>query len=378
MIRALLVDDERLALKHLEHMLKEWDSIKVIASYTDPVIAIQEANKWRPNVIFLDINMPEMNGLKAAEKLQEVYPKADIVFITAYDNYALEAFEVNALDYMLKPLHRTRMAKTILRLEDRITRTADLVEEDAQISVHSFQSLRFERDYEPITKFRWRTAKAQELFCYLLHYRNRFVSKEALIDLLWPEADPKKASNQLYTSIYQVRQCLKQADIRIEINNTSGGEGYTLHLKDTLYELDLWEKRITALSAVQSDTYELHQELFDQYNGDYFNDYDYVWAESERQRLRTIWLHHAMSLAEFYIGQDMSIQALTIYKKVVFLQPYSDEAHFALMKLYDRLGERAAVDEQFRSLRLLFNEELSVKLPHAVEEWYEAWLQIHH
>lgn len=121
MIQAVLVDDERLALVKLEFMLKEIEAVNIVASYTDPVQAIQEAPSLEPDVIFIDIEMPEMNGLQAAAILQETCPNATIVFVTAYNHYAVEAFELNALDYILKPVRNDRLLKTVQRLEDRLT-----------------------------------------------------------------------------------------------------------------------------------------------------------------------------------------------------------------------------------------------------------------
>ncbi|WP_052350316.1 response regulator [Paenibacillus gorillae] len=379
MIRAILVDDERLALQQLIHLMKDWDNIEVIASYTEPLQAIKEASAQKPDVVFLDINMPELNGLQAAELIQSAYPAADIVFITAHDDFALEAFDVNALDYVLKPIHRARLAKTIQRLEKRYS---GVIQKPAvQLSppsnrpvVYCLQTLRYTAAIHQTTAvFKWRTSKAQELFAYLLHHRERFVSKDALLELLWPGDDLKKASTHLYTTVYQVRQCLKQAGLPIEIGNISGGEGYILHLGEVGNDADLWEKGINELPPLQASNCSQHQNWFDYYEGDYFGGYDYMWAESERQRLRTVWLHHAMQLASFYADSSQQIQALKVYKRIVALQPYYEEAHFGLMKLHDRNGERWAVEEQYRSLHKLMEEELGIDIPEHIQQWHQSW-----
>lgn len=223
MIQALLVDDERLALMKLKKMLEELTTINVIAAYTDPSEAVNAAPLLRPDVIFLDIDMPEMNGVQAAEAMQRLCPQASIVFVTAHNSYAIEAFELYALDYVLKPVQRGRLLKTIERLEERVSQAQDDSRKPAQtVMIRSFQSLRFERSGQPLPNIRWRTTKAQELFAYLFHNRNRFVSKDTLTDLLWPDFNLKKASTHLYTTIYQVRQSLKQAEIDLQISNASG------------------------------------------------------------------------------------------------------------------------------------------------------------
>lgn len=375
MIQAILVDDERLALMKLEHMLKELGTVNVIASYTDPLEAIKAAGQWQADAIFLDIDMPEMNGLQAAEIIQEHCPGADIVFVTAYNNYALEAFEVNALDYVLKPVIRDRLLKTIGRLSERVEKSAKQTASADVLMVRCFPSLRFERGGEPLGPVRWRTSKAQELFAFLLHNRNRFVSKDSLIEMLWPDFNLKKASTHLYTTVYQVRQCLKQAGIELVINNMSGGEGYTLESGSMQIDVFQWENGIRTLGPIGDHNFQEHQQLFELYGGDYFGDYDYLWAESERQRLRTIWLHHAIGIAEYYIESGRIPEAVTVYQRIVQLQPYFEQGHLGLMKVFNSIGERAAVEEQYKILNDLLKDELSIELPSNIEQWYTEWKQ---
>ncbi|MEK3946466.1 hypothetical protein BSK62_12440 [Paenibacillus odorifer] len=378
MIQAILVDDERLALVKLEFMLKKIPSLHIAASYTDPSQAIQEAPSYHPDVIFIDIEMPEINGLQAAEMLQEACPNANIIFVTAYNHYAVEAFEINALDYILKPVRNDRLLKAVQRLEERLSLAPKLIIAKEEVTIRCLQSLRFERGGQSLNNLRWRTSKAQELFAFLLHNRNRFVSKDMLIELLWPDFNLKKASTHLYTTIYQVRQCLKQNEVDLHISNLSGGEGYTLETGSMLIDVDKWEQGILALETISEVNCAEHQVLFELYSGDYYDDYDYLWAESERQRLRTIWLHHAMGIAQFYIESNRIAEAVTVYQRVVQLQPYFEQGHLGLMKVYDSIGERSAVEEQYKLLKGLFHQELNINLPASVEHWYEQWEQLNH
>ncbi|OMC65243.1 hypothetical protein BK121_22685 [Paenibacillus odorifer] len=377
-MQAILVDDERLALVKLEFMLKKIPSLHIAASYTDPSQAIQEAPSYHPDVIFIDIEMPEINGLQAAEMLQEACPNANIIFVTAYNHYAVEAFEINALDYILKPVRNDRLLKAVQRLEERLSLAPKLIIAKEEVTIRCLQSLRFERGGQSLNNLRWRTSKAQELFAFLLHNRNRFVSKDMLIELLWPDFNLKKASTHLYTTIYQVRQCLKQNEVDLHISNLSGGEGYTLETGSMLIDVDKWEQGILSLETISEVNCAEHQVLFELYSGDYYDDYDYLWAESERQRLRTIWLHHAMGIAQFYIESNRIAEAVTVYQRVVQLQPYFEQGHLGLMKVYDSIGERSAVEEQYKLLKDLFQQELNINLPASVEQWYEQWEQLNH
>ncbi|WNS45186.1 response regulator [Paenibacillus sp. MMS20-IR301] len=377
MIKALLIDDERLAIVKLEFMLNEMKTVEVAGCFTDPVQALEAAPRLSPDVIFLDIEMPELNGLMVAEQLQSICPKAMIVFLTAYNNYAVDAFELNALDYILKPVNRSRLSVTLERLEKRLEAQALLHPVKATL-VHCFQSIRFEYGGVIIPNFRWRTTKAQELFAYLLHNRNRFVHRDALIELLWPDFPVKKASSLLYTTIYQVRQCLKQGEIDLQISNVSAGEGYLLEVKGLHVDVDEWEEGIQRLSLIHSGNVLEHHRLFELYIGDYMGDYDFLWAESERQRLRTIWLHHAMNIGNFYISCNKLAEAVTVYQRIVQMQPYFEQAHFGLMKIYETVGDRPAVESQYNHLSEILLYELGIEPITEITNWYETWKQGNH
>lgn len=112
-LTAVVVDDERLARKDLTSMLKAHDNIAVIGQAGDARSAAKLISRLNPDVVFLDIQMPGASGFDLLERADI---KAEIVFVTAYDEYALRAFEVNALDYLMKPVSRERLAKTVERL----------------------------------------------------------------------------------------------------------------------------------------------------------------------------------------------------------------------------------------------------------------------
>lgn len=113
-MKALIIDDERLARKELMTLLKEHDSVEVIGECSNAEEAKAEIEKLQPDLIFLDIQMPGKNGF---ELLEEISFVPEVIFTTAYDEYALKAFEVNAFDYLLKPIEADRLKETLQKLE---------------------------------------------------------------------------------------------------------------------------------------------------------------------------------------------------------------------------------------------------------------------
>jgi two-component system LytT family response regulator len=114
-MRAFLIDDEPLALKRLRRLVEDDGRLEVIGAGSDPALALQEVRRSRPDVLFLDIEMPGMSGFDLLERLGKLQPL--VVFTTAYDRYALDAFKVNSVDYLLKPIEYKELIRAVAKLE---------------------------------------------------------------------------------------------------------------------------------------------------------------------------------------------------------------------------------------------------------------------
>lgn len=117
-MRTLIVDDERLARQELKTLLSEFDSIEVVGESSNGDEAIKDIAEHKPDLVFLDIQMPGKSGFDLIEELDFV---PYVVFVTAYDEYAIKAFEVNALDYLLKPIEPNRLKEALKKVELRLS-----------------------------------------------------------------------------------------------------------------------------------------------------------------------------------------------------------------------------------------------------------------
>ena len=114
MIKAIIIDDERLARNELKKLLADFPDIEVVAEAANANEGMEKIDNFGPELIFLDIQMPGKTGF---EMLSEMDRTPNVIFTTAYDEYALKAFEVNALDYLLKPIEPKRLADAIQKLQ---------------------------------------------------------------------------------------------------------------------------------------------------------------------------------------------------------------------------------------------------------------------
>lgn len=133
MIKVLIVDDEPLARENLRILLQEQSDIEIVGECSNAVEAIGAVHKLRPDVLFLDIQMPRISGLEMVGMLEPEH-RPYIVFLTAFDEYAVKAFEEHAFDYLLKPIEETRLEKTLIRLrQERTKQDVSLLPENQQM-----------------------------------------------------------------------------------------------------------------------------------------------------------------------------------------------------------------------------------------------------
>lgn len=143
---ALIAEDEALLAQALQQELHTlWPQLQVLAVAGDGLSAVQLALQHQPDVLFLDIRMPGQSGLEAAAELSESWPSERplplIVFVSAHDEYALQAFEAQALDYVLKPVRAERLARTVERLSARLTRTPQHTAQSEEALLASLRAL---------------------------------------------------------------------------------------------------------------------------------------------------------------------------------------------------------------------------------------------
>lgn len=118
--RGVIAEDEELLRTALSSLLKEaWPQLEIVAECEDGASALESIAELQPDVAFLDIRMPGLTGIEVARGLADASPRTQVVFVTAYDQYAIDAFEQGAIDYLLKPITRERLLATVQRIQAR-------------------------------------------------------------------------------------------------------------------------------------------------------------------------------------------------------------------------------------------------------------------
>lgn len=258
-MQILIVDDEEMVLEETKETVgMELPGMKIICT-SSALEAVRIADRRKIGIAFLDIEMPGMDGLELAEKLKKKNPETNIVFVTAYTEYALKAFDMFASGYLMKPLQRKDVKKAIRNLRYPLRDTKK------GLRVQCFGNFEVFYGGEPVTFAR---AKAKEIFAYLIDLNGAAATTGELCGILWEDSmDVEKNKHYLRNLIADIRNALQ--DCHAEDAFLSGRNRYSVD-PDKI-ECDYYRFLQRDAAAVNS------------YRGEYMKQYS--WAEFSLSRL---------------------------------------------------------------------------------------------
>lgn len=208
MLRIAVLDDENHALERFESVVSGFDDI-VLGGLFDDAEDLCSYLKNNPlDVVFLDIEMPGKSGMQLAEELHSMTPNLSVVFVTAFSQYAVDAFELSVADYLMKPVSKERLRKTL----DRIAINRQQSERfTKRVSIHCFKRFELKINDEMLTLNH--LMKARELLAFLVSRKGAEASWEQITEALWPDADYEKAHNNLHITTFRLRKWLTENGI---------------------------------------------------------------------------------------------------------------------------------------------------------------------
>ncbi|MBO9606850.1 MAG: response regulator [Paenibacillaceae bacterium] len=338
MIRAYLLDDEQHMLNLLEMQLRELE-VEVVGRANNPHRALEQLAELQPDVVFLDIEMPGLNGLEVAEAIQSREGNVQIVYVTAFSAHAVKAFEQQALDYLLKPVEEDRLRKTVQRIQRELAmaQTEDGPPPQAsseQLSISVFGSFDVLSGSGETVK--WYTAKVKELFALLIVRAEKGVHRDELIDILWGEEAYEKSKVYLHACVSYVRKALKRYGYSGLLNFLNGK--YYLDLAAVRCDYRPTTRALSQVFAwMKEDNARELEQLLEWYRGPLFADCDYPWAREEAESAQRLIREVRFYLAKRYLQSGNERQALETATPLLAECPYEDEVYRLLIQSYRAL-----------------------------------------
>ncbi|ACL19618.1 response regulator receiver and SARP domain protein [Desulfitobacterium hafniense DCB-2] len=273
MIRIAAVDDERHALERFERMVSEVKELELCGLFNTGKQLLAYIKEHPLDVVFLDIEMPGINGLQLSGQILDLNETIDIVFVTAFNQYAVEAFELQAMDYLMKPLSKDRLGKTVKRL----LKTKGSTDRPGKPFIQCFGGFEVFLDGKALA---WKNSKAKEVLAFLVHKEGVPVSWEKISDAVWPDYNSEKAQTNFHATTYLLRKRLAEAGLARILEN---GRGNYRIIKDQVHcDLYQLEELIKGERIMGKEEVRLLEQL--EQRG-YMEGSGYVWAYAKAAEL---------------------------------------------------------------------------------------------
>ncbi|GAA0370913.1 response regulator [Caldalkalibacillus horti] len=354
MLRIMIVDDEELAVKRLKRILADYHEISVIATFTNPQEAYEYAKGHTVDIAFLDISMPDINGMNLSGLLLNIHPAINIVFVTGFDQYAVKAFEMNALDYVMKPVTSERLVSTMAR----IRMLHQTVEVEPSLEIALFSGLAITLPAEGRKRMiKLRSPKTEELFAFLVCKRT--ASREEIIETLWSELEPDKAWKNLNSTLYYIRKAIDVNKYHRRIVT----EGNTIRLNDDGINCDLYEfeRMLKVIRRSPEHNAHLLERTEALYTGTLLKGKDYEWAIEYTRHLEMQYIELLDLMAHYYRQRNQLPRSLHYYNEILKLDAIREDINVEAIRLLLELGRRNEAIRHYRDLEETMQRELKTQ-----------------
>ncbi|MEK5233266.1 response regulator [Lysinibacillus sp. FSL K6-0232] len=355
MIRAILLDNEPLALHYFQNKLQAFQQIQVIQAFTSVESFLNELPMIEFDVIFLEVKLQELSGLEIADIVKTDRPYISIVFITSYQEFALQAYEIGGLDYLLKPINHTRLAKTVARIEHEFS-----IQQMLQQNTHTILNVQCFDQFAVYSNNRlvpFKTEKTKELFAYFILHPNIPIHRDYLIEILWPELDYVRAKSNLHTALSYLRKALNTIgyDNCIIFSN----KYYIFEKPNILCDLYDFQKFHEEFTKLKSPPISLiHQCLAIYKNGLFVYD-DYEWATTYKDKLTKSYIELLEKGFQITVFSDTE-KAMDFLNRLLEYDPYNEQKLEHYLYTLIQAGLHKQAYEVFQTYRQKLKEDLAL------------------
>ncbi|MDF2724229.1 MAG: DNA-binding response regulator [Paenibacillus sp.] len=368
-MKVLIVDDEPAMLLAMKRLLSDIEGVELVASYRNAAGALDFVRNAGANVdlAFLDIQIGADDGLELARDMRAMRADLDIVFTTSHTQYAIHAYDVYPLDYMVKPISRKRLAQTIAKAASRRKVPSDDVAN--RLAVRGLSGFEVSSKHSGAVK--WMSKKSMELFAYLLVNRGRSVTKTRILEHIFPDMPLKNAETYLNTAVYQLRKALSPHGFKEMV--MSANEQYRADIDQTDVDFIRFEQSVEALSEINEANEAAAIELEKQYAGELFEDKSFGWATVERERLAIVYDGFAKRLASSLFARKRYKEAAHVAKRIVSRNEFEEESTVLLLHILGAMGDRPMLLAYYERYTQLLQQELGLQPSTLMQQLYAQY-----
>jgi two-component SAPR family response regulator len=352
LIKAIIVDDEKPAVDKMARMLKKSGVVDILGMFTDPAEALKYANSIHIDAAFIDIEMPKINGIELSNSLLNIHNNIAIVFVTAYNEYAVEAFRINAVDYLVKPLDKELLKETLHRIMERKKITVFPV----QFRICCFGKFKVINEQKEEIKFR--TAKAEELLAFFVDRRGVEVSRREIIDRIWSEFDGDRAVANFNTTLYYMKKALIQNGIKIVVERVK--DRYRLNIDNINCDYYKFTSFTASSNFIDDSNIIEFEKIAALYTGDYLEENNFSWAERNKVSIKEKYIRLILKMADYYRASNQFENAIDILKTALKYEPLNDIIYYKLLSAFLFVKDRHSAVKYYNIYKKTLKKELGM------------------
>jgi len=373
-LKIILVDDEPAMHLIMGKMLEKLPEVQVVGVFSEIRAAYEYLEEnGDVDLAFVDIAMPVENGLSFTAKLGERGSPTQVVFVTSHKDYALTAFELSALDYLIKPVSQERLERTVNRalagrkpLPSRLpANPLERMADGTVVTALGDVSVRNEAG-----RVKWISRKSAELFAYLLLHRGKRIPRSRLLADIFAGMSPANAESYLNTSVYQLRKSLEPLRLREAVR--SENDGYALELNDAFVDSEEFANRARGLDRIDASNVEEAMRVERLYTGDLFGDKAYVWAIHETEGLAGLYSSYVRKLSMTLLESNDTAGASKLLLKLHARDPLDESAVRLLMQVHGQDGDKKGLTARYTDYVKLLGKELGIRPPAELVKLYDS------
>ncbi|WP_424767690.1 response regulator [Paenibacillus sp. sgz302251] len=360
-MKVIIIDDEKAMHLIMRRLLAKFPNVEIVGSFQDTDSASLFLNDHAVHMAFVDISMPQEGGLRFAKRMSETGRNLHIVFVTSHKEYAMDAFDLFALDYIVKPVSLERLEKTVRRAAalHQFSEAAQEVEHSNRASIYCLGGLEVRSGQGDSVK--WMTRKSAELFGYLLLHRGRMVSRARLTEDVFAGMPSKNAETYLNTTVYQLRKSLEPHGLKSLVK--SSNDSYGMDISNAYIDIVEFEDKLKRFALIDGSNLEEAIAVEELFTGELFGEKSFLWALNDMERLSRMYAVFVKKIASALLkhqeGDSVAV-AVRLLLKLLARNALDEETVRMLLVAYSAQKDRGSLTRQYNQYVRLLRQELGI------------------
>ncbi|MFC5530668.1 response regulator [Cohnella yongneupensis] len=371
-MKVIVVDDEPAMHLIMRKMLTKLPGVELVGTFADTRAADGFLSE-NPDVqlAFVDVSMPEEGGLKFAARKESTDEPLQIVLVTSHKEFAVDAYDLSVLDYLLKPVSQERLERAVNRaLAGRRSLQARASDRDADKPAVTALGDIVVRNGS--VRVKWMSRKSGELFAYLLLNRGHRIPRSRLVAEIFAGMSSGSAETYLNTAVYQLRKSLEPLGLREAVR--SENDGYALELADASVDYVSFENCVNKYQEIGESDLDAALQTERLFTGDLFGDKAYVWAIHETGRLAGLYSSFVKRLVEALLANADVAGAESLLAKLYARDPLDEDVVRLSMRTHATARDKKTLTAKYTDYVRLLGRELGIKPSQELVLFYDELL----